>query len=225
MESALVEGHWLAWLWPKEPVCCITHLVFFLLSPLVILDLRRQAIDQHGRAMASIYGGALFCTFGASTWCHHGFGCDAIMQGLYDRIDHACIYVMIAATGTLVFSMIDTRMAKVMLVIVWLLAAVGFWCKLHYPMTSREMTIALYIGMGCAVTPCLPALWRKLPVTGLELFMGGNAFYIVGALIWAAQWPNLWPGTFGHHELMHLVIGTGSVNHCLLMRWYVVTQR
>jgi hypothetical protein len=46
----------------------------------------------------------------------------------------------------------------------------------------------------------------------------GGLFYSIGAVLNLLNWPNLYPGVFGSHELFHLFVIAGSACHF----WFIV---
>ena len=47
----------------------------------------------------------------------------------------------------------------------------------------------------------------------LAWLVGGGLAYLLGALIYSRQWPDPWPGRFGHHEIWHLFVLVGAGAH------------
>ena len=63
-------------------------------------------------------------------------------------------------------------------------------------------------------------LITDLQLTALILFAGGGVLYSAGAVVYVRQRPNLWPHTFGFHELFHvLVILAAAAYYVALIGW------
>jgi hemolysin III len=45
--------------------------------------------------------------------------------------------------------------------------------------------------------------------------------YTIGAVIYSRQRPDPFPGRFGHHEIWHLLVLTGSACHFAFMVFHV----
>ena len=67
-------------------------------------------------------------------------------------------------------------------------------------------------------------VWLTIAILGLsalaQTFHGvflavkyAGVAYLLGALIYARQWPDPWPGRFGHHEIWHLFVLLGAGAH------------
>ena len=65
------------------------------------------------------------------------------------------------------------------------------------------MSAPLYVALGWVAVPVLPELYHHGGAAALVLLVAGGAFYTLGAVAYALRRPNLWPGTFGHHEFFH----------------------
>jgi hemolysin III len=73
--------------------------------------------------------------------------------------------------------------------------------------------LSLYLALGwIALVP----IWWMLPHmggVGLSLLVGGGVIYTAGAIVYAKEWPDPWPATFGHHEVWHLFVLGGAAMH------------
>jgi hemolysin III len=76
--------------------------------------------------------------------------------------------------------------------------------------------------MGWGLLWCYPSLARALSHRNLRLLVGGGLFYSLGALAYTVDWPVLWPGVVGSHEMLHFCDMAGSLCHFGFMLWYVV---
>ena len=43
--------------------------------------------------------------------------------------------------------------------------------------------------------------------------VGGGVAYLLGEPIYSREWPDPWPGRFGHHEIWHLFVLIGAGAH------------
>ena len=206
---------------PKETMAFITHCVGLLGAFPAAYLLLGSAKDDYTYVGAAVYSFSLVAVYAGSVICHHGFGSSPEWQDILNRLDHAGILFMIAGTYTPI-CLITLRGAITLLTCVWVIAWVGIYIKLRQPRLPKWSTAVLYIGLGSLILLWLPVLVHRLPGGGVALLLGGGATYIIGAVLWVVEWPNLWPGRFGHHELMHLVVGAASYQHFLVMLWYIV---
>ena len=67
-----------------------------------------------------------------------------------------------------------------------------------------------------------PQLLREIGVAPFVLLAVGGGLYSLGAGVYASKRPNLWPRTFGFHEVFHaLVIAAALVQFIAIAGWVV----
>ncbi len=108
---------------PKPSLRGWSHITAFIgamtLCPILI------SYSAQGRALATLYSLAVIALFGVSS-LYHGFSWSARAHDLLRRIDHATIFVTIAATYTLISWYVLPRFAAVtVLLAVWVGAFLG----------------------------------------------------------------------------------------------------
>jgi hemolysin III len=64
-------------------------------------------------------------------------------------------------------------------------------------------------------------LARAVSPGGLLWLVAGGIAYTVGAVIFARERPDPFPGRFGHHEIWHLMVLAGSACHFGFMLFHV----
>jgi len=127
-------------------------------------------------------------------------------------IDHANIFILIAGTYTpLCFNVLDGWFRIAMLLLVWLLAALGVCLSFFTLKLPRWVLASLYIGMGWVAILALPVFITKLPWTALATLALGGILYTIGAVIYARKKPNPFPKVLGFHEIFHLFVIAGGV--------------
>ena len=92
--------------------------------------------------------------------------------------------------------------------LVWGLAAVGVGLKLVTLKAPRWLYTASYVGMGWLSVFLLPKL--VLNPLALGFLIAGGLAYSLGAVVYAAKWPNLLPGLIGFHGIWHVFVLLGS---------------
>lgn len=131
---------------------------------------------------------------------------------LLRAIDHANIFVLIAGTYTpLCFNILSGWLRVTILVVIWVLAALGVGLALFTLRLPRWITTALYIGMGWVVILALPAFLAAIPWYAVAILLLGGVLYTVGAVVYARKRPDPFPRIFGFHEVFHLFVIAGSV--------------
>jgi hemolysin III len=131
---------------------------------------------------------------------------------LIRAFDHANIFVFIAGAYTpFCVLVLSGWMQIAATVAVWSLAALGVAFSLITLKLPRWSMIALYIGMGWLSLLLVPQIAAQLSWTPVFILLAGGIFYTVGALIYAARWPDPIPWLFGYHELFHLLVVAGTI--------------
>ncbi len=108
-----------------------------------------------------------------------------------------------------------------MLGVVWGIALVGIAIRIGWRTAPEWLRIATYIVMGWLCVVALSPLVQALPGPALGWLVAGGLTYSVGAVVFATQWPCLWPGKFNSHDLWHLFVLGGSACHFLVMLLFI----
>jgi hemolysin III len=159
-----------------------------------------------------VYVAALGAMFGASALYHRFPWHSARARLLARRLDHATIFVFIAGTYT-PFALLELSgvLRPVVLAIVWAGAVFGAVLELIWIEAPRWVSAVAYLGVGWAGVVAVPQLFPALGIATAVLAVAGGAIYTLGALAYAAAWPNPFPGTFGFHEVFHLLVVAAAV--------------
>ena len=129
----------------------------------------------------AIYGIALVATFGFSAGYH--IAVRPRPKEVLRRLDHAAIFLMIAATYTpIVLLKMDNAWGFGLLAVVWTMAAIGIAIKLFAPRYLDGLSTALYLVQGWAVLAAWAPLQSALPAGVLTLLMVGGVLYTVGVV-------------------------------------------
>jgi hemolysin III len=209
----------------REPVNGWFHFAGALLACAALMPLIREA-NERGSIRhlvgASVFGATSLLMFSASALYH--LRPASPRQRLYQRLDHAMIYLFIAGTYTPVclITLWPGPMGVVLLATVWALAAIGMLLDLVGRPLRRAQATAFYLAMGWAVLPVAPAL-REHPRLGAWLLIGG-IFYTGGAIAYLRQRPRRRLGPIGFHELWHLCVLAASASHFWAIFAYVLAR-
>jgi hemolysin III len=99
------------------------------------------------------------------------------------RLDHAAIFVMIAGTYTPVAALgLDRPWDLVVILTVWLVAAVGVVLKLIRPRAIESLSVVLYLAQGWIGLLVLNQLWVSVPVGVLVMILLGGLIYSAGVI-------------------------------------------
>ena len=161
------------------------------------------APDGSARAAAAIYLAASLLLFGTSA-VYHRFSWGPRGGAILRRMDHANIYLFIAATYTpIAVLLLSPRSAATLLTVAWSAAAVGLLFRLFWLSAPRWLYTALYLAMGWAALFWLPQILAAGGVAVFTLIIAGGLLYTAGAVVYARKSPDPSPRWFGYHEIFH----------------------
>lgn len=188
-----VKPHLRGWLhagW--TPVVAIACTALIVLAP-----------DGAARVSALVFGVTAVVLFGTSALYHRGTWSPRA-HSILRRMDHSNIFLIIVGSYTpLSVLLLPRREATVLLVAVWSLAIAGILFKVFVTREMRWLSAPLYLGLGWAAVAYLPHFWDHGGPVVLGLVVAGGLLYTVGALVYAARWPDPSPRLFGFHEVFH----------------------
>ena len=129
----------------------------------------------------AIYGVALVLTFSCSAG--YNLVVHPKLTTVLRRLDHAAIFLMIAATYT-PFALMKMEAASGLwlLAVVWTMAAIGIAIKLFAPRYLEGLTTALYLVQGWAVLAAWHPLVSAVPERVALLLAVGGVLYTVGVV-------------------------------------------
>jgi len=164
-----------------------------------------------------VYGATLIFLYGAST-LYHTLTVSERPRRALRTLDHIAIYFLIAGTYTPVALItLKGRVGWTLLAAVWLIALAGIPFKLYYLHAPVWLSTGTYLAMGYLALVALGPIAQAVSPVGLAWLIAGGLAYTVGAVIFARQRPDPFPGRFGHHEIWHLLVLAGSGCHFAFM--------
>ncbi len=126
------------------------------------------------------------------------------------KLDHAAIFLFIAGTYTpVLLQAMEASWRPWALGLVWVLAVLGVVLKLITLQAPRWLYTATYLGMGWLAVFLLPKL--ALSPWALGFLIAGGVAYSLGAVVYAAKWPNPLPQLVGFHGIWHVFVLLGSL--------------
>jgi hemolysin III len=174
------------------------------------------------RVAALIYGAGLIALFSVSALYHRWPG-DPRWKPWLRRMDHSTIFVFIAASYTPVgLLVLDGTVQLVVLVSVWGGALAGIVMSVAWISAPRWLQALTYLLVGWVAVLALPQLAQRAGVAPLVLLAVGGGLYTLGALVYALRRPDLWPRTYGFHEVFHTLVIAAAVVHFVAMAGWVV---
>jgi hemolysin III len=209
---------------PSEPVAEIVEAVkpklrgwlhagaapLALAAGIVLVSLAPTAL---GRLGGAVFVAASVLLFGTSGIYHRGTW-GRPWDGILRRLDHANIYVFIAATYTPLALLLLTGPSRVVLLsVIWVAALGGMIFRLCWLSAPRWLYTALYLVMGWAAVGWLGAFLAAGGPAVLILILAGGAFYTAGAVVYGRRRPDPSPAWFGFHEIFHACTIAGFACH------------
>lgn len=164
---------------------------------------------------ATVFGVSMLVLYSASTLYHAAS--DEKRKLIYKKLDHLCIYILIAGTYTPV-ALLGLKGAWGWSVFgsVWGMAAIGFIFKFSSLRKSEKLSLALYALMGWLIIIAIKPLISNLSPEALW-FMGlGGLFYTAGIYFYANEKIPF------NHAIWHVFVLAGSAFHYFGILWYVL---
>ena len=200
------------------------HLVAFALSLVAGAALVGVAVvagREDAAWSATLYALGLSALFGVSALYHRRRWTSLRSRVLMRRLDHATIFVFIACTYTpFAVLALPAETARTLLALVWAGALLGVGLELARPVGRRWLRVPLYLALGWAVLPVVGDVVAVLGPVPIALLAAGGILDSIGAILYAARWPNPWPRTFGHHEFFHAATVIAATCHAVAV-WIV----
>jgi hemolysin III len=173
---------------------------------------------------ALVYALSISAMLGVSALLHRGTWTPGQAR-ILTKLDHTCIYLLIAGTYTPISLIAMSGAIRVLVFsVVWLGAVVGIALEWMWYRPPRGWVTTNYIVVGWVALIALPQLWTSLGVAGFLLVLLGGLSYTVGAVIHAARRPDPWPEVFGYHELFHVFVLVALVLHFAAIAFVVLPK-
>jgi len=199
----------------KDPVSALTHYAgaAAALPGVVVLLGLSPGMAPAGKAALLVYGASLFLLF-FSSGLYHTLGQPPRAAQLLRKLDHACIYILIAGSYT-PFCVIafEGPWRWPFLAVIWSLAAAGVVAKLFYINAPRWITAGAYVLMGWLSVLAVREILTSLPPASVAWLVTGGLAYTVGAVVYVTKRLDFLPGRFGFHEVWHLFVLAGAAAH------------
>ena len=170
-----------------------------------------------------VYGIALTAMFGASA-VYHRVNWRSLRHRVWARrIDHSMIFLFIAGTYT-PFALLSFEgvLPIVVLATVWGGAVLGLTLNLVWIHAPNWVTAIAYLAVGWVGVIAVPEMFSRVGVAGSVLLLVGGALYTLGALAYAARWPNPFPATFGFHEIFHVLVVAAAATQFIAVSFVVL---
>ncbi len=174
-----------------------------------------------GTTSAIVYGISMILLLGVSGTYHVPFWPEEVRAKIR-LLDHSMIYVLLGGSYTPFCMMTGDWVSSVVLPVVWVLSLVGILRTLFVPNMRRWVKAMSYVVMGWISLPLVFKWYEALGPEVVAYLLAGGLVYTSGAVVYTRKTPNLWPGSFGYHEIFHLAVLAGCAAHYKAV-WLAVT--
>lgn len=189
------------------------------LAGTIVLVVKASSIS--GRVAMVIYGLGLMALYTTSS-LYHSIPWRERWKKRMQRLDHAMIFVLIAATFTPIGAIVlDGWIRIVSLGVAWSIAVVGVGHHLFIRNQRFHLSIGLMVTMGWLSLPLMFPMADRAGMALVGLIAAGGVVYTIGMVIVTTNWPRLWPRVFSSHELFHVFVVTASALHFAAILRYV----
>ncbi|MEI9990306.1 MAG: hemolysin III family protein [Rhizomicrobium sp.] len=104
------------------------------------------------------------------------------------RLDHAAIFIMIAATYTpFAANRLAAPYGTIILAAIWLSASFGVTMKVLFPRRYEWLSLGLYLAMGWLIVFVIQPLHAAMSATDFWLLMAGGIVYSVGVAFYVIE--------------------------------------
>ena len=187
----------------------ITHGIGAALSVagLILLMVLAVSSGDHRRVISfAIYGSSLILLYLAST-LYHSLHFPSWRTALR-KLDHACIYILIAGTYTpFLWVGVGGTAGIAMLAVIWGIAAAGIVFKVFFIHRFEIISTLAYVAMGWLSVIFWNQMFAQLPINAVYWLAAGGITYTLGVIFYAL---NRLPY---NHAIWHLFVLGGSVCH------------
>jgi hemolysin III len=139
-------------------------------------------------------------------------------KAVFQRIDHAAIYLLIAGTYT-PFTLITLRgpWGWWLFGIVWGLAVIGVALKGTFGARLSALSTGVYLAMGWLIVVALRPLVTHVATRGILWLVAGGLLYTGGVVFYVRDEKYRYS-----HALWHLCVLAGSMAHFCAILWYAL---
>lgn len=204
----------------EDPFSSLSHLLAAVAFALLTIPLIRKALGTridtrpHERTVRVISLGV----FAASavllltmSGVFHMLTRGGLARDVLQRLDHACIFILIAGTCTPIQTILYRGRARSgALILIWTIAALGVTLKsIFFKSTPAPLSLALYLGLGWSAGISIFVLWRRHGLAFIMPLLLGGLAYTIGAAVEWIEPRALLDGVIRAHELFHLAVIAG----------------
>lgn len=209
-----------------EPISSWLHAGGAIVAGLSSRALYRSAATPGASLALGIFGAAVVLSLAVSG-TYHAFDTETTVRAVFQRLDHAFIWVLIAGTYTPVHVILfrgPWRWGA--LAVIWACAAAGVALKtVFFADVSDQVGLSLYLILGWMGAISAAKIWHQDGWGATHLLLAGGLLYSIGGAASVAEMPVVIPGYVGPHELFHLAVLAALYVHWRFMHSAVALRR
>jgi len=194
-----------------HPLSSITHLLGAIFFTYQAIPMIRRGKGSSIRliSLAVFSGSCIFLLLVSGVY--HLLTTTGAPHTVFQRLDHAAIFLVIAGTFTPIHCILFTGFLRWgFLAIVWVLAISGLIVKtIFFTSIPEWLGLSFFLGLGWMGLLMGFHLWRRYGFTFIRPLVLGGIFYTVGAIIEYHQRLTILPGIIGPHEILHVAVLLG----------------
>jgi len=166
-------------------------------------------------AAAIVFGLSLLLLYTASTIYH--YVATLRLKRIFQKIDHLCIYVLIAGTYTPVALLgLKGAWGWTIFGLIWAFAIAGFIFKFSPLRRSEKLSLSLYALMGWLIIIAIKPLIETVAPEALWYLLGGGLCYTFGIYFYAKEKIPY------NHAIWHVFVLGGSTLHFFGIFLYLI---
>ena len=201
----------------SEPFSSLSHLLaagVFLALGIVLLS-RSRASAAGTLALLVYVAGVTFAL--SMSGVFHLLLPGSAAKAVFQRLDHAGIFFLIAATYTPIHMIVFRGFMRWgILSTVWIVAITGITLKtIFFNDIAEWLGLSLYLSLGWFGVFSTFRLYKRFGLQYIKPILYGALAYTVGALLEFLRTPILIPQVIGPHELFHVLVLVGISMHWL----------
>jgi channel protein (hemolysin III family) len=209
-----------------EPVASWLHAGGAIVAVLSTRSLCRSAATPGASLALGLFGAAVVMSLAVSG-IYHAIDIETGARAVFQRLDHAFIWILIAATFTPVHVILFRGPWRwAMLAFIWTCAIAGVALKtIFFADVGPGLGLALYLILGWLGVVSAAKIWQQDGRGATHLLLAGGLLYSLGGAASVAEMPVLIPGYVGHHELFHVAVLAALYAHWRFMHSAIALRR
>ena len=191
----------------------ITHGIGLVLSVIGLFYLVEKSIlypKSFNLISSLVYGISLILMYSSSTIYHYYI--DSKYSGVFQKIDHISIYLLIAGSYTPgLLLKLKYSLGFEILIIIWLLAFIGIIHKIFFFNYLKKASLIIYLFMGWLIVIDFNAVLESFSSNSIFFMVLGGILYTIGTFFYSLDKLKY------NHVIWHLFVLGGSACHYILI--------